>query len=142
MATNDNLNISASGIVVYDGAGTFSADTVTQNSVLTGGASNAITSLGIGGTGTLLVGSVGADAAFASSANGDFTFTSATSGQKRTLTVSNSSNTSNSIATVLISTAGTLAASPTIQLTNTSKIWTLGTNNADSHALVLSQHYS
>lgn len=45
MATNNAVNISAAGIVKYDGAGTFSADTVTQHAVLIGGAANAITSL-------------------------------------------------------------------------------------------------
>lgn len=42
--TNNAVNITASGIVKYDGAGTFSADTVTQHAMLVGGASNAITS--------------------------------------------------------------------------------------------------
>ena len=44
----------------YDGAGTFTADTVTQHSVLIGGASNAITSLALT-NGQLAIGSTGAD---------------------------------------------------------------------------------
>ena len=39
------LNITAAGIVKFDGTSTFSADTVTQHDVLVGGASNAITSV-------------------------------------------------------------------------------------------------
>lgn len=60
MATNNAVNISAAGIVKYDGAGTFSADTVTNHAVLVGGASNAITSLPLT-NGQLPIGSTGAD---------------------------------------------------------------------------------
>lgn len=60
MATNNAVNISTAGIVKYDGAGTFSADTVTNHSVLVGGASNAITSIPLT-NGQLAIGSTGAD---------------------------------------------------------------------------------
>lgn len=60
MATNNAVNISAAGIVKYDGSGTFSADTVTQHSVLIGGASNAITSLALT-NGQLPIGNTGND---------------------------------------------------------------------------------
>lgn len=60
MATNNAVNISAAGIVKYDGAGTFTADTVTNHSVLVGGSSNAITSLALT-NGQLPIGSTGAD---------------------------------------------------------------------------------
>lgn len=60
MVTNNSVNISAAGIVKYDGAGTFSADTVTNHAVLIGGASNAITSLPLT-NGQLAIGSTGAD---------------------------------------------------------------------------------
>lgn len=60
MPTNNAVNISAAGIVKYDGAGTFSADTVTQHSVLIGGASNAITSLVLT-NGQLAIGNTGND---------------------------------------------------------------------------------
>ena len=76
MGTNNAVNISAAGIVKYDGAGTFSADTVTQFRVLTGGASNAITSLGAGTNGQVLVGSTGVDPTFATlGGTGGITFT-------------------------------------------------------------------
>lgn len=60
MATNNAINVSSSGIVKYDGAGTFSADTVTQHNVLIGGASNAITSLALT-NGQLAIGNTGND---------------------------------------------------------------------------------
>lgn len=60
MATNNAVNISASGLVKYDGAGTFSAVTVTNHSVLIGAASNGITSLALT-NGQLAIGSTGAD---------------------------------------------------------------------------------
>lgn len=60
MATNNAVNISAAGIVKYDGAGTFSAVTVTNHAVLLGAASNGITSLALT-NGQLAIGSTGAD---------------------------------------------------------------------------------
>lgn len=60
MATNNSINLSASGICKYDGAGSFSAITVTQHSVLIGAASNGITSLALT-SGQLAIGSTGAD---------------------------------------------------------------------------------
>lgn len=60
MGTQNAVNISAAGIVKYDGAGAFSADTVTNHSVLIGGSSNAITSLALT-NGQLAIGSTGAD---------------------------------------------------------------------------------
>lgn len=60
MATNNAVNISAAGIIKYDGAGTFSADTVTNHAVLFGGASNAITSQLLT-SGQLVIGNTGND---------------------------------------------------------------------------------
>lgn len=60
MATGNALNANSTGIVRYDGAGTFSASTVTNHSVLIGGASNAITSLALT-DGQLAIGSTGVD---------------------------------------------------------------------------------
>lgn len=60
MATINAINLTASGIVKYDGAGTFSAITVTNHAVLIGGASNGITSLALT-NGQLAIGSTGAD---------------------------------------------------------------------------------
>lgn len=60
MATNNAVNISSSGLVKYDGAGTFSGVTVTNHAVLLGAASNGITSLALT-NGQLAIGSTGAD---------------------------------------------------------------------------------
>jgi hypothetical protein len=60
MATNNAVNISLAGIVKYDGAGTFSAITVTQHNLLIGGASNGITSLALT-NGQLPIGNTGND---------------------------------------------------------------------------------
>lgn len=48
MATNNAINLSASGIVKYDGAGNFTAVTVTQYDLLVGGSSNSISSVSPG----------------------------------------------------------------------------------------------
>jgi hypothetical protein len=60
MATNNAVNISAAGLVRYDGAGTFTGVTVTQHDILIGAASNGITSLALT-NGQLAIGSTGAD---------------------------------------------------------------------------------
>ncbi len=76
MATTNSLNITATGIVKYDGAGAFTATTVTQHAVLVGGTSNAITSLTAGTNGQVIVGSTGADPTFATlTGTGGITFT-------------------------------------------------------------------
>jgi hypothetical protein len=60
MATGNAINANSTGLVKYDGAGTFSATTVVQHDILIGGASNAITSLALT-NGQLAIGSTGAD---------------------------------------------------------------------------------
>ena len=59
MATNNVVNLKTAGVCTYDGAGSFSASTLTQNSSLVGGAANAIASLGVATNGQLVVGSTG-----------------------------------------------------------------------------------
>ena len=54
MGTSNAINADSTGIVKYDGAGTFSATTVTQFDVLVGGVSNAISSIGPGAAGQVL----------------------------------------------------------------------------------------
>lgn len=61
MATNNAINLKAAGIPTYDGAGTFTASTTTLHSILLGGASNAITNLGVATDGQIPIGSSGAD---------------------------------------------------------------------------------
>lgn len=60
MPTNNALNITASGIVKYDGAGTFTAVTVTNHAMLVGAASNGITSQLLT-NGQLMIGNTGND---------------------------------------------------------------------------------
>lgn len=60
MATSNAINANSSGLVKYDGAGTFSGVTVTQHDVLIGGASNGITSLALT-NGQLAIGNTGND---------------------------------------------------------------------------------
>jgi hypothetical protein len=60
MATNNIINLRASGVVTYDAAGSFTASTLTQHSTLVGGASNIIVSLGVATNGQLVIGSTGA----------------------------------------------------------------------------------
>lgn len=62
MATENAINLSSSGIVRYDGAGTFAASSVTQHDLLIGGASNAITSVAPSATSGVPVISQGASA--------------------------------------------------------------------------------
>jgi hypothetical protein len=62
MVTNNAINLNASGVVGYDGAGTFNGNTVTQHSILLGGAnSHTINNLGVATNGQLPIGSTGAD---------------------------------------------------------------------------------
>lgn len=61
MATNNSVNITSSGLVKYDGAGTFTGVTVTNHSPLIGAASNGITSLGPLTNGQLAIGNTGND---------------------------------------------------------------------------------
>jgi hypothetical protein len=62
MATNNAINLNAVGVAGYDGAGTFNASTMTQHSLLLGGAnSHTINNLGVATNGQLPIGSTGAD---------------------------------------------------------------------------------
>jgi hypothetical protein len=77
MATNNAINLKSAGITAYDGAGTFSAISVTQHAVPVGGANaQSLTSLAVGSSGQVLVGSTGADPVFATlTGTGGITFT-------------------------------------------------------------------
>jgi len=54
MATGNSINANSTGIVIYDGAGTFSSTTTTQYDVLCGGANNTISNIGPGSAGQIL----------------------------------------------------------------------------------------
>lgn len=64
MPTANAINDNSTGLSNYNGTGTFTGVTVTNHSVLIGGASNAITSLALT-NGQLAIGSTGADPAAA-----------------------------------------------------------------------------
>lgn len=59
MPTNNSVNVSTAGIINYNGAGTFSANTTTSACPLIGGASNAFTNLGPLTDGQLVIGKTG-----------------------------------------------------------------------------------
>lgn len=128
------------GTVVVAGGGT-GAVSLTDHGVLVGSGTSAIDALAVGTTGQLLVGASTADPAFASSATGDFTFTSATAGATRTFTVSNTDNT-NGASTALsqITTGGATAGDPKQTFTVTGATsWSHGIDNSASDAFVISQ---
>lgn len=60
MATANAINANSTGLVKYDGAGTFTAETTTNHAVLLGAASNGLTSLALT-NGQLAIGSTGVD---------------------------------------------------------------------------------
>lgn len=60
MAFNNGINANSTGIQTLSSAGAWSGSTVTQNGVLYGGATNAVSSLAVGATGTVLIGNTGA----------------------------------------------------------------------------------
>ncbi len=60
MPTQNAINLSQSGVATYDGAGTFSASTLTNHAVLIGAAANLITSLPLT-NGQLAIGNTGND---------------------------------------------------------------------------------
>lgn len=118
------------GTLGVSGGGTGNA-TLTAHAVLVGNGTSAITQLTVGTTGQLLVGATGADPAFASSATGDFTFTSSTAGATRTFTVTNTDNT-NSASTALIKavTGGASAGDAFYQASTTTTTWSFGVDNS------------
>ena len=59
MATGNAINANSVGLAKYDGAGTWTATTVTQHAPLVGGASNALVSLGPLTNGQIIIGSTG-----------------------------------------------------------------------------------
>ena len=71
MATNNAINLNASGITGYDGVSTFSGSSVTQHSILLGGANaHTINSLGVATNGQLPIGSSTADPVLATLTGG------------------------------------------------------------------------
>lgn len=137
MATKNAID---SNIPIEASKGGTGAATLTDHGVLVGSGTAAIDALAVGGTGTLLVGVTGADPAFANSANSDFTFTSSTAGALRNLGVTNTDNT-NAASTALVSmtTGGSSAGDSMVNFKITGATdWTVGCDNSDDDALVMS----
>src|ERR1700722_9035817 len=62
MVSNNSVNLNASGITGYDGVSSFNGSSVTQHSLLLGGANvHTINNLGVATNGQLPIGSAGAD---------------------------------------------------------------------------------
>lgn len=104
MATQNAINTPFPIDVASGGLGT---TTLTDNAVLIGSGTGAVSAITVGSTGELLGGISSSDPAFTTSLAGNFTFTSSTAGVNRTLTISNTDNTNSaSAATLLLSVGG------------------------------------
>lgn len=130
MATNNATNNTPTVPVTVAEGGT-GATSLTDHAVLIGSGTAAVTAITVGSTGELLVGVSSADPAFGTSADGDFSFTSATAGTNRTVTVSNSNNSSSSAATLALSVGGSSAGDTKVQFTVTGVTdWSMGIDNS------------
>lgn len=129
------INAIDSNIPIAVSQGGTGNSTLLAHGVLVGEGTSPLNALAVGSTGTLLVGSTSADPAFATSANGNFTFTSSTASQTRTLTVINTDNTAaaTSAANVQITVGGTNVGDPQTTYTVTgSTNWSEGIDNSAS----------
>ena len=130
------------GVLTGNGVAAITGSLVTEHSVLVGGSSNAVDSLVLGAEGRLLVGhGIAADPEFETSANGDFTFTTATAAATRTLAVANTDNTalSYSGAALNLSVGGTTTTGdPFVHWAVTGgREYALGIDNTDDDAFKL-----
>jgi hypothetical protein len=134
------INSIGSNIPIEITKGGTGAASLTAHGVLVGEGTGAIAALSVGTTGQLLVGATGADPTFASSATGDFTFTSSTAGATRTFTVSNTDNTNaSSTALIVASTGGASAGDAVYRASTTATNWSWGVDNSASDAFVVAQ---
>lgn len=131
MATQNAID--ANKPVSVDDGGTGAA-TLTDHGVLVGSGTSPITALSVGATGTLLVGTVSADPTFATSATGDFTFTSSTVDQTRNFTLSNTDNTAaaTSAARMNVTVGGALVGDAQLNWVVTGQTtWSNGVDNTN-----------
>lgn len=136
MARNNAINKDLPPVQVADG-GTGQV-TLTDGSVLVGSGSSPITPITVGTTGQLMAGVTSSDPAFASSLDGDFTFTSATASVNRTVTVSNTDNTNTSShATVQLTVGGSTAGDSNILFLGGNPAYAQGIDNnvSDRYAI-------
>lgn len=139
------VSLVGSGSIVTSGQGPGTTATValtglTNHAVLVGAGTSTITKLAVGNTGELLVGASAADPAFGTSANGDFTFTGSTAGAARTLTISQTDNTSGSSNAVSQITSGGASGGDAVQTFTVTgaQSWSHGIDNSASDDYVLS----
>jgi hypothetical protein len=107
---------------------------LTDHCVVVGnGNGNPLGVIGIGGTGTLLVGAAGADPAFATSAAGDFSFTNAVAATPRSFSVENNDTDPGSYACVAVSTEPA-GGDPYIffEIDSATQYYSMGIDNSDS----------
>lgn len=102
--------------------------------------SHQLGSIANGTTGQLVTITTGANPVWASSSNGDFTFTSSTAGTPRVLTVTNTDNTNTgSHATQQVTTGGASGGDPrTTYTVSGAQSFTTGIDNSDSDAFKIS----
>ena len=143
VAGGNNINTSAAGAVLtinltapvtVPNGGT-GQTTLLDHGIVVGRGVAAVDSLAVGATGTLLVGATGANPAFGTSADGNFTFTTATAGTDRALTVSNTDNSAAVSAAHLQVTVGgsTSTGDPYINFNVPGgSTYSLGIDNSDS----------
>lgn len=149
-----SLTSTGASLTITEGAGTLNADiaapvsvanggtglvTITDNGVMVGSGTAAVTPLAVGTTGQLLVGITGADPAFGASADADFTFTSSTAAATRSLTVTNTDNTSTaSHAQILAEVGGTAGGDPFLRVSVTGgQDYSFGVENSGDDDLVI-----
>jgi len=132
--TAGNINTLGTGSITIAGSGstlTTQLTGLTNHAIQVGAGTATLTQLAVGATGTLLVGATSADPAFATSATGDFTFTSSTAAQVRTFTVTNTDNTNTASAALIKSVSGGASAGDAAyQASTTTTSWTFGVDNS------------
>lgn len=128
MATNNAINAPFPFAVNKGGSGT---NTLLDHGILVGSGTAAITPLGAGINGQLLVGGSASDPLCIASSDGNFSFTSATAGTDRILTVSNTDNSNAaSAATLQVSAGGASAGDPATIYTTTANSYIQGIDNS------------
>jgi hypothetical protein len=123
-------------LLTVAGGGTGVA-TLLDHAVLVGSGTAAITPIAVGATGELLVGATGADPAFGTSADGNFTFTNSTAATPRFLAVENTDTDPGSQAIVAVqtpATGGDAFLSMSIGITS---LYSWGIDNSDSDKIKL-----
>lgn len=137
---NRTLDLTA-GSVTYGALGIANdaLTTLTQNGVIYGNAAAAFGATAAGTTGQILVATTSSAPTWAASLAGDFSYTSATSGANRTVTISHSSNTASSNSLFNATVAGTSAGDPYYTSVITGgATWSWGADNSNGDAFVIS----